>query len=914
MKVSSSWVQKRLRRTISNEQIVQALESAGIEVEQINASSEIDKRIISALVKEVVQHPAANRLKIAKVWTGESEYDVVCGAPNVRAGLVAPFAQIGSVLPSGDKILRAKLRGEVSEGMLCSARELGLGDDHDGLLELPQTTKPGIPLCDIYPADAVIDVKTPANRWDVMSVVGLAREVAAFAETKLLPLPSALVEKPGKTIKLSASMQADRYMAAIVHVKPDATSPLWMQAALRAVGIRPISLVVDVTNYCMIDLGQPLHAFDAEKVIFPVGVRHARGGERLTTIDGVERRLVPDDLVVVDASGPIALAGVMGGQRTEVTAATSKVLLEAAVFDASSVRKSAQRHGLRTEASARFERSLPVQLAPLALSRALELLETPLVESADQLNLWPWTQRIGLPVYHLHRLMGVPVQADEAVRLLGQLEIPAERFDITNVARALIGKSYKYGASYKKDGISAFDCSYLVDYVYSLIGEAVGFSALGQYVLGRPVPDDQLLPGDCVFVQGDKSDIVQDHYYTRSSAGEYHKHEVSPKQRVGHVGLYVGSGRVVHASPSAKKVVEVDLGVFTKDPHYLGARRFVEDLADWVSVPEVPWWRSDLKLPEDLIEEVARVYGYDRIPSTIPAWRPQTVTFDRVRPLERRVRELMYAAGLFEIKTYSFVSAEQLQRLNLPLDSHLKLKNPLSSEQAYLRSTMLPSHLAVLHRNRAYAKQFGLYEISRVFEKRRPGDQPDEPLRLAITLIQRDALSVVRGILDAVMRELNVNLELTASEDGNFAPGRFAQVALAGRAVGRIGQIHPGILGDLKLEEEVAYLEFDLLPVTRTSKPRQYQPAPRFPVIQRDITLVVPVQVSWADIQRRSDTAALRYVGEYYGDDLPAGHKAITVRLVISRDDRTPTEEDASEAEAKLVTRLARTLGATRRG
>jgi phenylalanyl-tRNA synthetase beta chain len=351
MKVSSSWINQWLRRTMLHTEIVTALESAGIEVEHISSSGPLDKNILVALVKEVIQHPQADRLKIAKVWTGEREYSVVCGAPNVREGLKAAFAQIGTKLPSGDKILRAKLRGVESEGMLCSAKELGLGEDHNGLLELDDDAEVGQPLCDIYRPDAVIDIKTPANRWDVMSVSGLAREVSAFAGAPMAPLPSA-ISPSSEEIAIEPDTASSRYMLASVEVQAQ-VSPPEVQARLRSIGSRPVSFVVDVTNYVMFDLGQPLHAYDADKVTLPVGVRLARAGEELVTLDGVKRTLSSEDLVVVDADGPIALAGVMGGRATEVSASTRRILLEAAVFDPVRVRKTAQRHGLRTEASAR---------------------------------------------------------------------------------------------------------------------------------------------------------------------------------------------------------------------------------------------------------------------------------------------------------------------------------------------------------------------------------------------------------------------------------------------------------------------------------------------------------------------------------------------------------------------------------
>jgi phenylalanyl-tRNA synthetase beta subunit len=900
---------------MSDHDMVQALERAGIEVEQIIASPPLDKHVIVAEVKKVVQHPGADRLKIASVWTGEREYGVVCGAPNVRAGLKVAFAQIGATLPSGDRIEKAKLRGEVSEGMLCSERELGLGQDHNGIIELEADLGVGTPLCDVYPADAVIDIKTPANRFDVMSVVGLAREVSAMTDVPLKPLtsPPVLASGPGPEVESGAA--AARYMLARVKLGTLSPSPRPMAAKLRAAGMRPISPVVDLTNYVMLELGQPLHAFDADKVKLPVQVRAARSGETLKTLDGIERRLSKEDLVIADQNGPIAIAGVMGGAGTEVGPDTREILLEAAVFDGAAVRKTAKRHGLRTEASARFERRLPVQLSPLALGRFLELLPGAQLDGVtDQLNVWPWVQRIGLPVSRLTSLLGFEVSPKEALAALKKLEIEAVAFDIAKQARTLVGKPYKLGASYKTDGLEAFDSSYLTDYLYSLIGIQIGFTALGQFELGRPVDDAELMPGDLVFVKGDNASVVQDHYYTRGDDGDYVKHAVKPAKRVGAVGLFVGNDKVVFASAQQQQVVEVGLAEFTKAEGYLGARRFVEGIGDYIAVPSVPWWRSDLKLPEDLVEEVVRVIGYERVPSSIPSWRPTRLEFDRTRARRRRIRDVMYGAGLFEVMTYSFVSLDQLESLGLDPGDHLKLKNPLSSEQAYLRSSLLPSHLAVVAKNRHYDSQFGFYEVSHIFEKRALGDQPDEPLRLAITLVRPEsALAHLKGILDALARELNLELNVTPGRSEGFAPGRYGEVRLGSKRLGGFGQVHPEKARALKLDGELVYAELDLTPLVMEASARQFQGVPRFPVIQRDVTLLLPVPTTWRQVVEALEPQPVDFVSYYHGRELPDGFKGLTLRLTLSNPDRTPTEPEAADLEASIVRRLERKLGAQRR-
>jgi phenylalanyl-tRNA synthetase beta chain len=770
MKLTSSWIRSWLRRTmLSDTQIVDALERSGMEVEQVILSPEIDSKVVVALVKEVVQHPAADRLHLVFVTTGVQDFRVVCGAPNVRPGIRVAFAQIGSVLPGGERIQQAKLRGEISEGMLCSEFELGLGKDHEGILELPGDVQVGIELRALYPADTVMDIKTPANRFDVLSVVGLAREVAAMADEKLKPLDAPALEVGKARPAVKAQLEAERYMIGHFALKQPDSTPAWLVARLRSVGVRSISPVVDITNYLMLDLGQPLHAFDAKQVILPIEVRRAKVGESLTTLDGVTRKLTAQDLVIADATGPIALAGVMGGASTEVTTATTEILLEAAVFDAATVRKMAQRHGLRTEASARFERGLPVELPVLAMARAQEMLAQlaagEMLGMTDHGTSHQVEQRIALEKPRLERLVGLKFASKQVVQFLARLEIEAA-------------------------------------------------------------------------AQGDK-----------------------------------------------------------------------------IVVSKVPWWRPDLRLPEDLVEEVVRVLGYDHVPATLPVWRPTRVVFDRDRAKRRQVRDVLFAAGLFEVTTYAFVAEEQLRASGLIPGEHLKLKNPLSQEQAYLRSSLLPSHLAVLARNRNYSRDVGFYELSAVFLKQGQGEQPDEPLRLGMTVRRsRDGLAYVKGVFDAMVRELNADVTVKPQPVSWSVAGRSGGIYVGSQRIGWIGQVHPERVHELKIEDEVGYLELDMAPLLVRSRPKQFQGVAKFPTISRDVTVEVPLAVTWADIQAAVEPQPVTYVGEYHGSKVPEGYKAVTLRLVVARADRTPTEAEAAEAEVIVRSRLDRKLGAKTRG
>ena len=957
MIVSTSWIKEWLCRTMSDKNIVQALEQAGVEVEQYIASTQLDKNIVVGMVKKVVQHPGADRLHLVDVSTGEKELSIVCGASNVREGMKVAVALIGSTLPDGTVIKKSKLRGEVSEGMLCSASELELGNNHDGLIELDGEVGLGTSLCDMYESHGIVDVKTAANRSDLQSVIGLSREVAAIANIKLKNLVEAPAhEDSGPAVEIDASpslvsrlVLAEFRLGATGKIDPKLHD--LMAERLRASGVRPISPVVDVTNYVMLEYGQPLHAYDADKVTLPLGSRLAKAGETLVTLDGVKRVLTADDLVITDKSGVIGLAGVMGGAQTEVTADTNRIYLEAATFDGGCIRKTAKRFGLRSEASARFERGLPVQLAPLGLARAAELLNRAAGAEiqggvTDVLTVWPWTQRIGLKMPVLNRLLGYDLTAKEACEALARFDIRAVPFDIAREARSHLGKPYVWGASFKKNGTNDFDCSYLTDYLYSLIGLRIGYTSLAQFEIGTPVEMADLKPGDILFYNGHHDHIstdydlaevkngkqhhsIEGYYYLWSDTdNKYLRVESKLGQHVGHNGLYVGDGRVVHAvkmeadgetwrERESTGVVEENVETFTKNSGFLGARRFDDNLDDYISIAAVPWWRTDLKLPVDLVEEIVRVLGYDRVPSTLPVWRPSTLKFDQTHRLNTRLKSLLSGAGLFEVMTYSFVGEDQLASARLKPDSHLKLRNPLSSEQAFLRTSLLPSHLQVLVRNRTYAKTLGYYELSKVFVPVEGKEQPDEPLRLAILIARpQDAYRQVKGLLDALSLDLNVAITVTpTNETGAFASGRVAHISLARKVIGTIGQLDPTILRNNKIAGEAAYLEIDVEPILAAAGAKQFAGINRFPGTSRDITVVAGSDVVWSRVLvalKGLHHTKVTYVGEYAGANIAAGSRSLSLRLTLSYPDRTPTEEEAGRMESQAWKVLEREFGIKR--
>jgi phenylalanyl-tRNA synthetase beta subunit len=914
MTVSTKFLQDYLSRTMSAKAMADSLEQAGIEIEQIMSSITFDDKVVIGHVKKVVQHPDADRLKLATVDLGSSEVEVVCGAPNVREGLIVAFAQVGAILPGDFEIKQAKIRGVVSNGMICSARELGISDDHAGVLELDDSFEPGKALCDLWPSDEVLDIKTPANRFDVLSVVGLAREIVSQAGGEL-KLPT-LAKLPVTSTKPVAAIEAEelvkRYL--LQRVKLNAAHPTDTGSKLRleSSGVRPINLPVDVTNYVLLELGQPLHAFDATKVKLPIAVRHAQANEKLVTLDGVERALTAADLIIADAKGPIALAGVMGGKGSEVTTESTEIIIESATFDAATVRKMAQRHGLRTEASARFERQLVPELAEQGLRRAIEIITLAVggeaVGEVTDIGYTPTPARyVGFTPAQIQAVLGVELTAKQIIHELAKLDLLAVNYDLKKAAQAELDKPYKAGANLVIDGEKAYTCGTLTQYLYAKIGVVLGGSGHEQYASGSAVDLKEIRPGDLVF----RADGVVGNTDTSKTAT--------------HVAIYIGGDKIIHAKSQERaqggvwqalkhpKVTEESLEHLTADPGFLGVRRYREDVTGLLSVA-IPWWRPDIALAEDIAEELVRLIGYDAIPSTLPAWAPQQVEFDRQRPLIWRLKSSLKAADLFEVITYSFVSAQQLTQVGYKLENHLKLQNPLSIEQAYLRSNLLPSLLSSVQRNDKYAKRFGLFEISGVFQSNGAGKLPDEPVQLGVILKQPSGgYQAGKAVLDSLIAEFNLDISVNPVAYAEFHPARSVELRIGKLVIGRLGEVHPDILAPLKLSGSVVYLELALESVLAHVRPKGYQAMSRFPSIQRDIAMVVAQNVTWAQVSRtiaETNLAKVNYLNEYHGAGIPAGHKSLALRLTMTSLERTLTDEEASARQAKIMKRLQGAFGA----
>jgi phenylalanyl-tRNA synthetase beta chain len=792
MKFSENWLRELVEIKADRAALAHALTMAGLEVEELTPLGESLNGVVVAEIIGAEKHPEADRLQVCRVNAGSGEpLQIVCGAPNARVGIKVPLATVGANLPGGIAIKAAKLRGVESFGMLCSAKELGVDNDASGLLELPADAPTGQSLADYLGLpDASIELKLTPNRPDCLGLVGLAHDVAAlFGSAVKVPAQAAApVAGAGRRgIRLEAGADAPRYLGRIIEgIDPTARTPLWLAERLRRAGLRPISAVVDVTNYVMLELGQPLHAFDNDKLQGDIVVRHARDGETLKLLDGSEAKLDQGFVLIADEKTALAVAGVMGGYDSRVTDATHNIFVESAHFAPAAIMGRARKLGMHTDASHRFERGVDPELPRRALERATELLLAisggkagPVLVAENPADL-PKPATVTLRRSRLKRVLGVEVADAEVARI---------------------------------------------------------FTALGMQV---------------------------------------------------------------------------------------------ETTAEGWRIT-APSSRFDIELEEDLVEEVARIYGYDRIPTHTPDGALALATEPEARLNELSVREQLAARGYYEAVNLAFVSHALLEKWGLG-EQLVPLANPLSADLAVMRPSLLPGLIEALSHNRARQQErVRLFELGRVFAA---GDPPVETPSLAI-VASGNAHSEqwgqaarpldffdLKGDLDALIAWGGEPQRWSVHADGLpgwLHPGRGARVARDGQTVGYLGALHPQLAKTLDLGPDVHVLELALEPLLGRRLPKA-QPVPRFPAVRRDIAVDVPEQVSWSQIEQAVRTslggalAELRLFDRYSGKGVEAGRKSLAMGLILQDASRTLTDDDADRCVRNAVTALEASCEAKLRG
>ncbi len=819
MRVPLSWLKEFLDIPCSVEELAQRLTLAGVEVaaiEPIPSQGLSWEKICVGEVVRVEPHPNADRLGVAWVRIGPQRVlKIVHGAPNLpasrrsrgqRVAVALPGARIANAYsndPPQVEVKPLELRGVESQAVLCSEKELGLSQEHTGVLLLDEDAPVGTPLVDVL-GDVVLELDLTPNLGRCLSIVGVAREAAAIAGGRLKikePHWKALGEPiAGQArVEIADPDLCARYVAALIRDVKNRAAPFWMRYRLWLCGMRPINAIVDITNYVMLEWGQPLHAFDYEKLLERSGgkaptiiVRRALPHEKIVTLDGVERTLPEEALVIADERGAIAIAGVMGGLDTEVSEATKHVLLESASFHALHNRRTAQRLHLSTEASHRFSRGVPPELAERAARRAAELLRRLTRGEIAQGLLDAYPKKRARRVIALAR--------GEVERLLGLSVKPAE-----------IGAILK----------------------------ALGF------ILKRQ------------------------------------------------------KGAILAT---------------------------------------VPYWRLDVEIPADLVEEVARVIGYERLPSTLPSDTLPPQRRDRLFELEERVRDILVGFGLTEIINYSLTSFESIAKLypdgQIPQESYVELENPISGERTLMRRTLLNGLLETVAANQRHHETIAVFELGRVYLPDRGGGLPQEPRRLGIALagLRRSvswaerAVPVdffdLKGLIEALLQHLSVEgAKFSPASHPSFHPGRCAELALPGERLGILGEIHPRVAERFELRGRVYAAELDLerwLPLARELRP--YRPIPRFPGIRQDIAVVVNEALPQERVEQliwKSGGALLKSVklfDVYYGEPVPPGQKSLAYALFYLAEDRTLTDAEAQAVHERIQKALETQLGAQVRG
>lgn len=792
MIISEQWLRERVTLDLSVQEIADCLTNAGLEVDGVQPlAGQIDNLIIGE-VTDVVKHPDADRLSLTQVNVGDGENEtlqIVCGAANVRAGLKVAVATVGAKLPNGLKIKRAKVRGVESNGMLCSAAELGLEESSDGILELDSNAVVGQRVDEyLLLNDALIDIDLTPNRGDCLSVAGIARELKFLADGELNSLESSPIETTVNAeidIDLVDSQSCPRYLGRVIRgISSQSRTPIWMAERLRRCGIRPISPVVDITNYVMLELGQPMHAFDLAKLDTGIVVRRAKQGERLKLLDESDAVLDEQTLVIADHSSAIAIAGVMGGADSAIGDDTQDIVLEAAHFTRKSAAGTARRYGLHTESSQRFERGVDPQLPAQAMERATQLVlqicggnAGPICEAADSEGLQK-KPAVELRLTRLKSLLGMELERKEVARILKRIAV-----------------------------------------------------------------------------------AVQD-----TTTG-------------------------------------------------------------WQVTP--PSYRFDIEYEADLVEEVARVKGYQNIPTAIPRIAPRSTAGSEQSVSVRQVRQTLVTRDFHEVITYSFISESEQARFSN--ETPVKLSNPLADNLAVMRSSLLPGLIgaAQFNHNRQRTR-LRLFEIGASYHRADAEESGAnsgfrETLRLAglISGPRHDAQWGYNGekavdFFDA-KADIQSVLSLTGKKEAfifnefehiALHPGQVCSISTGDREVGYLGRLHPNLIKEYDFGSPVFVFEIDLELAMQAELPA-YAGVSKFPSVKRDLSVVVdenlPVSMLLASVRSALGCNMIKssVFDVYQGRGIEKGYKSVSMSVILRNNERTLTDEESENLMQCVIEKLA---------
>ena len=787
MQISEAWLREYVNPAITTAQLVEQLTMAGLEVDSVTPAAAVFSGVVVGEVLAMQQHPDADRLRICQVAVGEAEpLQIVCGASNVRIGLKIPAALIGAVLPGDFKIKKSKLRGEESFGMLCSEKELGLAAEANGLMELADDAPVGVDIRDYLSLnDSIIEVDLTPNRADCLSVEGIAREVAVLNK---LDWSITQVEKSVVThdetlaVTVTATEACPRYLGRLIKgVNAKAETPLWMQERLRRSGVRSLSAVVDVTNYVLLELGQPLHAFDAAKLTGSINVRYAKLDESVALLNGVTIKLDTETLVITDDQQVLALAGVMGGSESAVSDETQDIFLECAFFTPLSIAGKARNYGLHTDSSHRFERGVDPTLQQRAIERATQLI---------------------------------------------------------------------------------------VDIAGGSVGAIIDLTT------------DSTLPQRPVVLLR--------------------------KQRLGKtLGLVLDDQQVVDIFERLGMVVQTQT-------------------ESWSVTP--PGCRFDIAIEADLIEEIARIVGYNNLPSSSLLMRsalgqaPETVL-----DLDS-AKDLLVARGYQEAITYSFVD-EEIQKAIAPDDEVIRLKNPISSDLAVMRTTLWCGLLkAALHNTNRQQSRVRFFESGLRFVHQDGAVQQQKMLSgLALGAAYSEQWGIaarkvdffdVKADVQALFSLTGAKVQFVPAQHPALHPGQAAEIVSAqGEKIGYLGMLHPTLEKQLGFDSQVFLFELDQERLLNKQLPK-FKPLSKYPSVRRDMALIVKEEVAVNEIINcikncsESTLQDIVIFDVYRGKGVAEGSKSVALSLILQDESQTLTDVQIDAIFSNLLDTLTNTLSA----
>ncbi|NVK21124.1 MAG: phenylalanine--tRNA ligase subunit beta [Kangiellaceae bacterium] len=782
MKFSEKWLREWVNPEISTQELVEKLTMAGLEVDGFEFLGDNFSGVVVGEIVEAEQHPDADKLRVCKVSVGDKSEEllqIICGAPNARVGIKVACAMIGAVLPGDFKIKKAKLRGVASHGMLCSATELKLGDESDGIMELPADAPLGMDFVDYKDLnDHLIEVDLTPNRGDCLGIRGIAREVGVLTQTavhEVSPKAHAAEISDSLPIKLSAPNACPRYLGRVIKgINPTAKTPDWMVQRIERSGVRSIDPVVDVTNYVLLELGHPMHAFDLDVLEGGIDVRMAKPSEKLTLLDGNEVELAEDTLMIADHAKPLAIAGVMGGIHSGINSETKNIFLESAYFDQIAIAGRARQYGLHTDASHRYERGVDFELQRTAMERATELL--------------------------LDIVGGQPGDIIEAVE---KDAMPSKRH--LQLRRARIERLVGF----------AFDDVQVED-ILTRLGLQLTANGQGWDVL-------------------------------------------------------------------------------------------------------VPSFRFDIDNEESLIEELVRVYGYNRLPSRKPVAEMAMFAQPENRVWKNMLRDVMVNRGYQEAITYSFVEPE-LQKKLQPSHEPLPLLNPISSEMGVMRTNLLAGlvQTAKFNINRQQ-NRIRIFELGLRFDN--SGDELKQIPTIAgllagnrgneSWLTENDKVDFydLKGDVESLLATNKRSSAFVPSKREILHPGQSADIQLDERTIGYIGKLHPALQQELDLDLDTFVFEMDLDALSERELP-QFKPLSKFPAIRRDLAVIVDDSVKGGElvdfiVKIGGNLLTDAYIFDIYkGEHLEQGKKSIALAMTLRHADKTLEDSEINQVVDKVINGL----------